>query len=156
VLQRLSSASPSDRVAKALTTLGRIAKTIFILRYVHEEKIRRRVQLQLSRGEARHELARWLFFANRGESRTGDYEQIMDKASCLSLLSNAVLAWKRAPYHSRNLNERPRFRRGRIGFVSTSAFRGLCGRLGVNGSTRLLSSADGQDDIRWIYLMCTG
>jgi TnpA family transposase len=93
VLQRLSSASPSDRVAKALTTLGRIVKTIFILRYIHEEKIRRRMQLQLSRGEARHEPARWLFFANRGESRTGDYEEIMNKAGCLSLLSNAVLAW---------------------------------------------------------------
>jgi TnpA family transposase len=72
VLQRLSGASPSDRVAKALTTLGRIVKTIFILRYIHEEKIRRRVQLQLNRGEARHELARWLFFANRVEFRTGD------------------------------------------------------------------------------------
>jgi TnpA family transposase len=72
VLQRLSGASPLDRVAKALTTLGRIVKTIFILRYIHEEKIRRRVQLQLNRGEARHELARWLFFANRVEFRTGD------------------------------------------------------------------------------------
>jgi TnpA family transposase len=55
------------------------------------------VQLQLNRGEARHELARWLFFANRGEFRTGDYEEIMNKASCLSLslslLSNAVLVW---------------------------------------------------------------
>ena len=71
VLQRLSSASPSDRVAKALTALGRIVKTIFILRYIHNDKIRRRVQLQLNRGEARHELARWLFFANRGEFRTG-------------------------------------------------------------------------------------
>jgi len=38
-------------------------------------------------------LARWLFFANRGEFRTGDYEEIMNKASCLSLLSNAVLVW---------------------------------------------------------------
>jgi TnpA family transposase len=93
VLQRLSSASPSDRVAKALSALGRIVKTIFILRYIHEENIRRRVQLQLNRGEARHELARWLFFANRGEFRTGDYEEIMNKASCLSLLSNAVLVW---------------------------------------------------------------
>jgi TnpA family transposase len=90
VLQRLSSASPSDRVAKALSALGRIVKTIFIPRYIHEENIRRRVQLQLNRGEARHELARWLFFANRGEFRTGDYEEIMNKASCLSLLSNAV------------------------------------------------------------------
>jgi hypothetical protein len=34
-----------------------------------------------------------LFFANRGEFRTGDLEEIMNKASCLSLLSNAVLVW---------------------------------------------------------------
>src|SRR4051812_38657928 len=53
----------------------------------------RRVQLQLNRGESRHDLARWLFFANRGEFRSGDYEEIMNKASCLSLLSNAVLVW---------------------------------------------------------------
>jgi TnpA family transposase len=55
--------------------------------------VRRRVQLQLNRGESRHDLARWLFFANRGEFRTGDYEEIMNQASCLSLLSNAVLVW---------------------------------------------------------------
>jgi hypothetical protein len=65
----------------------------YILRYLHEEDVRRRVQLQLNRGESRHDLARWLFFANQGEFRTGDYEQIMNKASCLSLLSNAVLVW---------------------------------------------------------------
>ena len=80
-------------MAKALTTLGRVIKTIYILGYLHEEELRRRVQLQLNRGESRHGLARWLFFADRGEFRTGDYEEIMNKASCLSLLSNAVLVW---------------------------------------------------------------
>jgi TnpA family transposase len=55
--------------------------------------VRRRVQLQLNRGESRHDLARWLFFANQGEFRTGDYEEIVNKASCLSLLSYAVLVW---------------------------------------------------------------
>ena len=93
VLQRLANASPADRVAKALITLGRIVKTIYILRYLHEEDLRRRVQLQLNRGESRHALARWLFFGNCGEFRSGDYEEIMNKASCLSLLSNAVLLW---------------------------------------------------------------
>ena len=79
--------------ARALTALGRIVKTIYILRYLHDEDVRRRVQLQLNRGEHRHDVARWLFFANQGEFRTGDYEEIMNKASCLSLLSNAVLVW---------------------------------------------------------------
>jgi hypothetical protein len=34
-----------------------------------------------------------IFFANQGEFTTGDYEEIMNKASCLSLVSNAVLYW---------------------------------------------------------------
>ena len=41
----------------------------------------------------RRRAPRWLFFGNRGEFRSGDYEEIMNKASCLSLLSNAVLDW---------------------------------------------------------------
>jgi TnpA family transposase len=93
VLQRVINASPADRVAKALTALGRLAKTTHILRYIHEEPLRRAIQLQLNRGEFRHTLAKWLFFADQGAFRTGDYEEIMNKASCLSLLSNAALVW---------------------------------------------------------------
>jgi TnpA family transposase len=96
VVQRLGGSSPSDRLAKALTALGRVVKTIYLLRYLHDEELRRRVQRQLNRGESRHDLARWLFFANQGEFRTGDYEEMMNKASCLSLLSNAVLVWNTA------------------------------------------------------------
>jgi len=71
-----------------------VVKTIYILRYIHDEEMRGRVQLQLNRGDHRHDLvARCLFFANRGEFRTGDLDEIMNKASCLSLLSNAVLVW---------------------------------------------------------------
>jgi TnpA family transposase len=67
---------------------------IYILRYLNDPELRHRVQLQLNRGESRHDLAaRCLFFANRGEFRTGDVDEIMNKASCLSLLSNAVLVW---------------------------------------------------------------
>jgi TnpA family transposase len=47
----------------------------------------------LNRGEHRHSLARWIFFADQGEFRTGDYPEIMNKASCLSLVSNAILVW---------------------------------------------------------------
>jgi TnpA family transposase len=94
IIQRLANSGPSDRLAKALTALGRVIKAIYILRYIHDEDLRSRVQLQLNRGESRHDLvARCLFFANRGEFRTGDLEEIMNKASCLSLLSNTVLIW---------------------------------------------------------------
>jgi len=39
------------------------------------------------------QLARRLFFANQGAFQTGDYEEMMNKATCLSLLSNAVVVW---------------------------------------------------------------
>jgi TnpA family transposase len=93
VVQRLASAGSADRLAKALTAYGRVIKTIYILRYIQEEDLRRGVQLQLNRGEHRHILAKWLFFANRGEFRDGDINEIMNKTSCLSLLSNAVVIW---------------------------------------------------------------
>jgi hypothetical protein len=91
VLERL--ASSSDRLARDLTALGRLVKSTYILRYVNDPAIRRRVQLQLNRAESRHTLARRLFFANQGVFRSGDYEEIMNKVSALSLLSNAALVW---------------------------------------------------------------
>jgi TnpA family transposase len=66
VLKRLAGGAPSDRLAKALTALGRLLKTLHILRYVQDADLRHQIQRQLNRGEFRHKLARRLFFANRG------------------------------------------------------------------------------------------
>ena len=93
VLRRLASSAPSDRLAKALTALGRALRSLYLLRYIQEEALRARMQLQINRGEGRHQVARRLFFANQGAFQTGDYEEIMNKATCLSLLSNAALVW---------------------------------------------------------------
>ena len=93
VLKRLASSAPSDRLAKALTALGQALKSLYLLRYVQEEPLRARMQLQTNRGEGRHQLARRLCFANQGAFQTGDYEEIMNKAACLSLLSHAALVW---------------------------------------------------------------
>ena len=51
------------------------------------------VQLQLNKGEYRHKLLRRVFFVDQAEFTTGDYEEMMNKASCLSLVSNAILYW---------------------------------------------------------------
>lgn len=93
IVQRLTSSFPSDRLSKAFTNLGRIIKTEYILRYLTDPELRRTIQIQLNKGEYRHKLPRWVFFANQGEFCTGDYEEIMNKASCLSLVSNAILCW---------------------------------------------------------------
>ena len=93
IVQRLTNSYPANRLSKAFTNLGRIIKTEYILRYLTDPELRRTVQLQLNKGEYRHKLPRWIFFANQGEFTTGDYEEIMNKASCLSFVSNAILYW---------------------------------------------------------------
>jgi TnpA family transposase len=93
IVQRLTNSFPSDRLSKAFTNLGRIIKTQYILRYLTDLDLRRTVQLQLNKGEYRHKLPRRIFFADQGKFTTGDYEEIMNKASCLSLVSNAILYW---------------------------------------------------------------
>jgi TnpA family transposase len=93
VVQRLTNSYPSDRLSKAFTNLGRIIKTQYILRYLTDPDLRRAVQSQLNKGEYRHRLPRRVFFADQGAFTTGDYEEIMNKASCLSLVCNAILYW---------------------------------------------------------------
>ena len=91
IIQKL--ANRTDNVSKAIRALGRIIKSIYILRYIADEELRHTVHLHLNHGESRHQLAKKLFFLNRGAFKTSDYEEIMNKASCLSLVSNAVLVW---------------------------------------------------------------
>lgn len=93
IVQKLAARSGSDRVAKAVMELGKLIKTIYIMHYISKPELRRKVQLQLNRGESRHYLARHIFFGNQGEFKTADYEEVMNIASCLSLLSNAILLW---------------------------------------------------------------
>jgi TnpA family transposase len=93
IAKRLASASSSNPLAKALTHLGRLVKTTYLLRFLDDPELRRVVGRQLNRGEQRQGLARYVFFAHQGEFRSGDYFEIMNKASCLSLLSNAILLY---------------------------------------------------------------
>ena len=93
IVKRLVNASPADRLSKALTELGRLVKTVYILQYIQDEQLRRQIGKQLNRGEHRQGVAKHVFFADQGEFRTGDLAQIMNKASCLSMLSNAILVW---------------------------------------------------------------
>jgi TnpA family transposase len=93
VLTRLARSGPSDRLAKALTALGQALQSLYLLRYSQDEPLRAQRPLQLNRGERRHQLARHLFLAHQGAFQTGDYAEMMNKATCLSLLSNAVVVW---------------------------------------------------------------
>lgn len=93
ILRKLQNQGLSSKLSKALVHLGRIVKSIYILRYLHDKNLRYAVRKQLNRGEQRHALAKYLFFANQGSFKTNDYEEMMNKASSLSFVSNAIVLW---------------------------------------------------------------
>ena len=93
IVERLMNSSPSDRLSQAFRDFGRLIKTQYILRYISDAELRRTVRVQLNKGEYRHKLPRWIFFANQGIFTSSDSEEIMNKASCLSLVSNCILYW---------------------------------------------------------------
>lgn len=68
---KLGSYARRNKLATALREMGRIEKTIFILDYISNEALRRRIQRGLNKGEAMNGngLARALFFGKRGELR---------------------------------------------------------------------------------------
>ncbi len=90
VIRALQRAGYPSTLGKAIAELGRIVQTITMLRYVSDEANRRRILGQLNRKEARHNLARAVFFGRRGDLyqayRTGQEQQL----GALGLVVNAI------------------------------------------------------------------
>src|SRR6266567_4741681 len=53
---------------------------------------RRRVMRQLNKGEALHDLRAYLI-ANKGQLRRKRGDELVNQASCLNLVTNAVILW---------------------------------------------------------------
>jgi TnpA family transposase len=81
------------KLARALQELGRLIKTLYLLRFIDDDSYRRRILIQLNRGEGRHQLARVLFHGKRGELRQRYREGQEDQLGALGLVVNLVVLW---------------------------------------------------------------
>jgi TnpA family transposase len=93
ILHRLGSYARQHSVHQALNEIGRVERTIHILRTIDEEDYRRRQGRELNKGEAAHDLSRFLFFGKQGELRGRSFDDQFRSFSCLGVLHNAVVAW---------------------------------------------------------------
>lgn len=92
VLQRMTT-NTNSQLSLALAELGKLERTIFILRYLQDDQMRAAIRRQLNRTEGRHALAKYLFRGKQGTFTTADTEQLTSKATALSVLSNAIVCW---------------------------------------------------------------
>ena len=93
VLSKLSQKNQKNPLALALQEIGRIEKTIFLLKYLSDETLRRRVLVGLNKGEAMNALARTLFFGQDRKLRIKDIMGQNLAAMTLNIIINAVCIW---------------------------------------------------------------
>lgn len=92
-ISKLKSFPQQNDLANSFAEYGRMIKTIFILRYLMNQPYRRKINSQLNKGERLHDLRRFLFFAHQGAIRQRHEEELTNQASCLNLITNAVVTW---------------------------------------------------------------
>ena len=93
MLRKLGSYPRKNGLALALRELGQVERTLFMLKWIQDIDLRRRVQVGLNKGEARNALARAVFFNRLGEIRDRSFEQQRYRASGLNLVTAAIMLW---------------------------------------------------------------
>jgi len=88
--------SPSGRqttLAAPLKEYGALRRTIYAAKYLSDPDYRRKISRQLNKGESLHALRRDLLYAHEGMIRARQLADQTEQAWCLTLATNAVIAW---------------------------------------------------------------
>ncbi len=104
LLRALQGNGHPSTLAKAIAELGRIAKSLYLLNYIDDPTYRRRILIQLNKGESRHSLARATYFGQKGEVRQRYREGQEEQLGALGLVVNAMVLWNTL-YMNRALEE---------------------------------------------------
>ncbi len=75
-----------------------------MLGWLADEELRQRIGRQLNKGEPLHALRRAIFYANESRVRQRTPDQLAERALCLSIVVNAIIAWSPV-YTQRVLDE---------------------------------------------------
>jgi TnpA family transposase len=93
LVSKLQALKQQHGAHTGIQELGRIFKTLAALTYISDEGYRRRIHHTLNKGELLHALAREVFFGQQGLFRERDYLGQLNRATCMSLIINAIVVW---------------------------------------------------------------
>jgi TnpA family transposase len=93
VMRMLQVKDKPTTLARALSELGRIIKTLHVLRYVDDPAFRRRILTQLNHTELRHRLGRRVHHGERGEIRNPLRQGQEEQLGALGLALNVITHW---------------------------------------------------------------
>lgn len=92
-IRKLLAYPRQHKLTQMLVEYGRLIRSTFIPFYLDDQANRRRILVQLNKGEEVHGLRDFLFFDNKGQIRKQQPDDLVNLAGCLNLVSNAVIVW---------------------------------------------------------------
>jgi TnpA family transposase len=92
-ISKLQAYPRQHKLTQVLLEYGRLVRSTFLPHYLDDPTHRRRILVQLNKGEEAHGLREFLFFDNKGQIRKQQPDDLVNLAGCLNLVSNAVVVW---------------------------------------------------------------
>ena len=92
-LFRLAAWPKQNLIAAGMREYGRIVRTLFILDWIENPRLRRQATEELNKGEARNTLARAVFYHRLGELRERSALAQANRTSALNLLVTTIILW---------------------------------------------------------------
>lgn len=93
IFKRLNSYSRQHPVYQALKEYGKIIKITFILKYIDDIELRKRITKQLNKVEHSNKFSDAIFFANNNEMIFVHRADQLIAESCKRLIKNAIICW---------------------------------------------------------------
>ncbi|PGV89606.1 Tn3 family transposase, partial [Bacillus cereus] len=91
LLRKLRSNSKKNRLYQAFRELGRVIRTIFLLRYISDMKLREQITASTNKVEAYNGFSKWLFFGGDGIITENDPVEQEKRIKYNDLVANAVI-----------------------------------------------------------------
>ena len=93
ILRKLAAYPRQNELALALREVGRLERTLFLLRWITDAALQRHAQLGINKGEAHHALKRAIALGRRGEIRDRSAEGQHHRMAGLNLVAAAIIHW---------------------------------------------------------------
>lgn len=91
LLRKLGNYSRKNRLYQAFRELGRVIRTIFLLRYISEIELREKITASTNKVEAYNGFAKWNFFGGEGVIADNDPEEQEKAVKYNDLVTNAII-----------------------------------------------------------------
>ena len=91
LLRKLRHDSRKNRLYRAFREVGRVIRTIFLLRYVADPQLRRQVSRVTNQMESYNGFSKWLFFGDEGKIKHNDPIEQEKRIKYNDLISNLVM-----------------------------------------------------------------